>query len=1034
MTIKKKNIYICLKFTYSIIWIWGLLLLPLFTLNLYSSSPNQSSFSEYNKLNFRYLNFFQDDNLCHKNLIQIKIKSVYYKNNFLESIKDNEHLKRFLDFLEIISIENPYSFFKDKTDNANSLQRIFEIRYANSISVTKVCKIISTSPEIEYCCPVITRHFDFFPNDSLWELQRELRTIKIDDAYDITMGDSNVIIALVDADYDWMHEDLSENVFINPGEKPGNNIDDDNNGFIDDVHGWDFLGNTSYTDFSLGKITGDNDTRIDDIDTRLAHGTFIGGCISARTNNYYGMASSAPNCKLLPVKIASDLGFSALEHKGVLYGAMMGASVINCSWSFFGFSPADREIVETVARHGVLLVNSAGNNAQNIDETSYHYENYLDVMYVGASNKDDSLANFSNYGVLTGVYAPGSEIQTCRPGNRYSVGSGSSFSAPFVSGAAGLVKSIHPDWLPRQIFHQLRSTSDRIFFEDDSPSQKLAFGRLNVEKALEYNIKFDSGKTTPGIEFTNTLINNENGFLSANDTAKIRLTIKNWLAPAKNISIEISSIDGKVSVINPFLLLDSINTLEEKQIELSIFSTNLAKWYDSEAKLIITFSSNEYINYQLLKIPLLIAPEQNAAIIPTNTNIHNKNGETGWLLIENISSTEINSVWATGIRLDGKPFFFVANSAGVITSGVITNLEEYDNRLKTKIIALGTKSAILLASHRDNAKSGLLMKTNNYGKSWQTIPLPNGLISATNFVIANSEKTVLIDDGAANAEIYISENIGKNWHKASKIDVGKGEELQKESLFASDNNIFIGTTKGKIFHSSDFGRSWDFEQFDTNFSVNLIHYHKDIGAMALLSNINKSYFAYLKNSDWIIDTNYEAFSMLTYPCFLSNTSNPTYFLAAGDKITLYNSETGKWLPCPIDSSDFNSLINSNWTAASSGLHTRVWFIADTLKYIDLGVKPEKQPDNKKNVIFFNIYPNPTADYFDIQFFLEKSQDIEVSIFNSLGQQVCNKIEYNAKAGNYETIRIDGSMFAQGIYYVRFLSGNETFLRAIALIK
>lgn len=1015
-------------------------------------SINQSYASDFkNKENTKFYNlqfkqqfFNQDVKYFHKNLVQVKIKEEFYHDDFLEIIINNNELKCYLEYIEVKSIDKPYNFYKkdnnNTTENVPVFDRVFQIAYVNPIDVVTVSNNLASYQEIEYACPLIIRNFDFIPNDSLWVYQNELRAIKAEQAYEITMGDTSIIIALVDAEYDWMHEDLTDNIFVNKAEIPDNKIDDDGNGFIDDVCGWDFLSNTTYTDFTFGKIKEDNNTRMDDIDTKLAHGTLIGGCASARTNNRIGMASTAPYCKLLPVKISSDLGFSGNEHKGALYASMMGADIINCSWNYLGYSQIEKEIVESISNSGSLFVNSAGNNALNIDDEHYRYENSLNVLYVGASDNDDNLAHFTNFGVLTGIYAPGSEINGCKPGNRYTIGSGTSFSAPLVSGAAALVKSLHKDWLPRQIYHQLRATADRIFYDNDSPYQKLALGRLNILKALEYNIRFDSGKTLPGLEITKVMIDKENGRLNLVDTAKISLSMKNWLADAKNIKIEFTSIDERVAFETSSFFIESIATLDEKNIVISIYPTETARWYDVESRIAVKFSSDDYVNYQLLKIPLDLYLNEEKKLIPTFTGFHNKSNDFNWLLVENISSNEINSVWGTGIRSDYKTFFFVYCAEKPLFYDTIAGLHDYGNRIKTKVIAAGANSAYLLATHRDFVKRGQLMQTFNYGRSWQTINLPNDALALSDFATAGQGKLVIMSEGGIIQELYTSINNGKNWSKCSNIAIQNGEELLRESLFAMDKNIMIGSTKGRIYYSSDFGNKWQYSQFDTNLSIRSIYSSKFVDGIAILMDINRAYFAYNKNNtynknnSWEIDTSYDAMQMVSYPKIISETMNPHSFLVGGDKIAFFNHTSRQWQYRLIDSLDIQRMATSNWASMSSGMHTRVWILSDSLKYIDIGEKPQEQKLKSKELLYFNVYPNPASEYFDVQTYFIKSEAVEIAMFNSTGKQIGDAVKYFSKANSFETFRINGSKLAQGIYYIRLSTKNETFLRNIALIK
>lgn len=982
----------------------------------FAAKPEQIFF----QLKLKNDNHLLPQKFYHNNTVHIKIKKEFFNENFFENLKSK--LNSYLSYIEVTCISNPFSFYlKNKKSGRNGLSRIFEIKYANGISPAEAALFLSTLQEIEYACPVIKTDFHLIPNDSLWEFQDELRTVKADKAWEILRGDSNVVIGLIDAEYDWKHVDLAGNVFTNKGEVPDNKKDDDNNGFIDDVHGWDFLDSTNYIDFSQGKISEDNDTRMQDADTKFAHGTLTGSCASAVTNNNTGMASAAPGCRLLPVKITSDLGFSAREHTGALYAAAMGANVINCSWNYVGYSPADRDVIKEISDKGILITASVGNNSRNIDGEQYRYENFNEVLYA-ASSDGDSIADFSNYGVLTGVYAPGKQIDVCLPGNRYSVSSGTSLSAPIISGAAALVKSMHPDWHPRQIFHQLRSTADRVFFDNDNAAQSLALGRLNMQKGLEYNIRFDSGKTVPGIEVSNALISSKTGKLGSMKQEILKLKVKNRLAPAEDINIEITSADNKIEIHNSAMNIESLETHQEEDLDISLQVSDEAKWYDTEGKMIIKFTARDYINYQLLKIPLEIIPDSSRRVTQKFTGLRSNNNEIPWLIIKSISSAGINTCWGAGILPNEKPFFFVTASDRLINAGSLNFFNDYGSRLELKIIAVEDGKAFLLGTHRDLAKPGRLFKSVDFGKTWQEIELPSEIIAVSNFSLADESRLLLVSEGNGSPVIYKSGNAGESWKKCSALPLLENEEIQNNSIISHADTIFLGTSRGKIIYSNDFGINWQSQLIDTNFTISKIHHFSESGAFAFLASAGKNFFAFLKRGTWEIDTSYDVQKILSYPKLLHHTINPERFLVCGNKAALYDVSYEKWEPVFLDSTDEKQLLNAEWTAFSSGNITRVWAAADSIKYFDI----VKQLDYKSNRIIqhFNIYPNPCSDYIDIQIFLEESSDIEISIYNAIGMKAGKNFNYTAEKGVYETFRIDTRSFSQGFYYLRADAGGE----------
>ncbi len=250
------------------------------------------------------------------------------------------------------------------------------------------------------------------------------------EAWDSQTG-SDVVVAVIDTGLDYNHEDMVGNVWRNAGEIPNNGIDDDNNGYIDDVRGWDFVNN-------------DNDP-FDDND----HGTHVSGTIAAVGNNGIGVAGVNWSARIMPLKFLSARGsgstadaISALD-----YAVMMGARISNNSWGGGAFSQALYDTIAAAQTAGHLFVAAAGNDGNNTDVTPSYPASYdLDnIVSVAATDDNDALASFSNFGALSvDLGAPGVSILSTTPANTYSSFSGTSMATPHVAGTAALVLAEDP--------------------------------------------------------------------------------------------------------------------------------------------------------------------------------------------------------------------------------------------------------------------------------------------------------------------------------------------------------------------------------------------------------------------------------------------------------------------------------------------------------------------------------------------------------------------------------------------------------------
>ncbi len=267
------------------------------------------------------------------------------------------------------------------------------------------------------------------------------------EAWNITQGSPDAVIAVIDSGVDYNHPDLAQNVWINQSEIPDNGIDDDNNGYIDDVRGWDFLEEGG----SACDPIDDCNTRDNDPMDVLGHGTHVAGIIAAVTNNSIGVAGVCPQCKIMATRlIYQDINDAGLLIEtdfevAILYAVDNGADVINMS---IGHEAALIDLVDGIIEElhfadaaGVVLVAAAGNFGTNEEVYPAAFE---EVIAVAATNRNNQRAWFSSYGDWVDISAPGESILSLLPNNGYAYKSGTSMSAPHVAGVAALLKSVNP--------------------------------------------------------------------------------------------------------------------------------------------------------------------------------------------------------------------------------------------------------------------------------------------------------------------------------------------------------------------------------------------------------------------------------------------------------------------------------------------------------------------------------------------------------------------------------------------------------------
>lgn len=288
------------------------------------------------------------------------------------------------------------------------------------------------------------------------------------EAWDIETGAAGVVVAVVDTGVDYSHADLAENIWTNPGEVPGNGVDDDHNGFVDDIHGWDFTKDTN-----------------DPYDENN-HGTHVAGVIGARGNNGKGLAGVSWEVSLMPVKFLDKdgVGLTSDAVDAVNYATANGADITCASWSGQGFSTSLQNAFGAASTAGIVTIASAGNEGGDTDlQPSYPAGfDLAGIVSVGASDGADKLAGFSNYGATSvDLVAPGVGIYSTIPNEEYGTFSGTSTAAPLVAGAVALLKASEPELTGGEIKSRLLTTSQAIPGLQDKTASG---GRLDVAAAL----------------------------------------------------------------------------------------------------------------------------------------------------------------------------------------------------------------------------------------------------------------------------------------------------------------------------------------------------------------------------------------------------------------------------------------------------------------------------------------------------------------------------------------------------------------------
>ncbi|MFK7947430.1 MAG: S8 family serine peptidase, partial [Saprospiraceae bacterium] len=343
-----------------------------------------------------------------------------------------------------------------------------------------ITHIGNTQPFVTFVEPNYEYDYqDLIPNDvdfiQQWGLRNTGQTngtidadIKATDAWDIFPSSSSIVIGLLDTGVDYLHPDLANHIWTNNNETPNDGIDNDNNGYVDDYHGYNFV-------FNNGNPIDNN-----------GHGTSVAGIITAERDNNIGVAGVC-DAKVMALKVFDANGKTRTSRivRALNYAINMGVDITNNSWGGAIFSNAIYRAIQRTETAGQLFVAAAGNIAYDNDINGFYPAAYNvnNIITVGATDDNDLKTNFSNYGQTTvDLFAPGEAIYTTKLNSTYGNVNGTSFAAPFVTGALALMKTEFPTFTIHQLKNKLLAGVDTLA---NLQSYSVSSGRLDLAKSLD---------------------------------------------------------------------------------------------------------------------------------------------------------------------------------------------------------------------------------------------------------------------------------------------------------------------------------------------------------------------------------------------------------------------------------------------------------------------------------------------------------------------------------------------------------------------
>ncbi|GAB3295652.1 hypothetical protein GCM10027511_09600 [Hymenobacter humi] len=453
------------------------------------------------------------------------------------------------------------------------LRGIYQFQVPTTLTLDRARTVLLGTGLVEYVEPLYIRQPQYQPNDpfadstltSLSASQYYLKQIKAYRGWDITRGDSSIVIGITDGGVRLTHEDLRQQIKHNYAD-PINGRDDDNDGYMDNFTGWDLANN-------------DNDSGYD---INIIHGSLVAGVAAARTDNGVGIAGLGNKCRFLPLNIYPNTpagNFAGVE--AVIYAADHNCKVINMSWGGpGGYSRYEQDAMTYAAvNRDAVLVAAAGNTNADLLFYPASYDHVLSVSGVSNTNQKSPNATFSH---RVDLVAPGLSILTTQGYHTVSGGGqaeadyvavgGTSFSAPLVAAAAALVRWQFPHFTAAQVAAQLRQSADNI---DALPANaawvgRLGTGCLNVQKALS------SGNSQEARVVASTFAPMRSVYLPG-DTVRLAVDVQNLLQPITGLTVSLTSLSPYVTVRQGAFVVGSMLTLGRASNSTAPFRLTIAQ-------------------------------------------------------------------------------------------------------------------------------------------------------------------------------------------------------------------------------------------------------------------------------------------------------------------------------------------------------------------------------------------------------------------------------------------------------------------------
>lgn len=611
--------------------------------------------------------------------------------------------------------------------------------------------------------------------------QGYLNQISAPAAWDITRGDDDITIAIIDSGLDLDHEDLSSSIWTNDDD-PIDGLDNDGNGYVDDFYGYDFADE-------------DNDPNADG----SSHGTRVGALAGADTDNSVGLSGVGFNSKIAALKGFRTIGTTSNNlFEAIIYAADNGMQVLNLSWgSLRDGLQSEQDIIDyAVLEKNAVVVAAAGNT--NVDG-KFHPASYDNVLSVGAVSSSDNKWSSSTFNYSVDLMAPGVAIYSALKDDEYGVDNGTSYASPMVAGTAALVLSEFPELNARQVMERIRVSVDDIYDVGSNSSfeGKLGMGRLNVFNAVsKTNLK---SLRVRNFEAETSI----SSALFFGDTVTVTANFTNFLNTLSNPLISISSPDNNFTIIQNSLSPGRITTLEEKTLSFEIV-LDQALEPNTELAVRLDYSDGTYADFQFLET--VTAPDY----FDMGSNLKMTVAGNGNLAFADASFEEGIGMEFNGSTILKHAGILLATSETAVSDNIVSGYsfdgreQDFTNRTNFKLLHHPVADQFGYSAFEDEANQ-LLIEQSSYS-------FDNEDFLILKYRVVNNSNSELTD---LNFGFFSDFDLGSGIANKAEFEQSEGYFLTKdtsEALFVGTKIIGDGTARYSAMDiSNENGNTADIE-------------------------------------------------------------------------------------------------------------------------------------------------------------------------------------------------------------------------------